>query len=110
MRSKLMDIMGKRYRFIAQVAREGTRPTGYDDGRTKFIRTLVLKDLERADTGDIVANHMWIDETRMTTMIDMQEGDIIGFDAFVGRYTKATDEQDYGLQHIRNIEILKSNV
>lgn len=63
--------------------------------------------------GDELADHLWIHRSGRMKDLDLQQGDLIAFDARVTRYTRygvkpETGRQtDYGLHRIRDVIVLK---
>ena len=88
MRDGLAPFVGQRQRFAATIDRIGVK-----DGWRSAI-TVLLKDVALADTGDVVADHLWL---RYSPWADelasgLQVGARITFDAVVTRYVKGTRE------------------
>ena len=111
MRDGLAPFVGQRQRFAATIDRIGVK-----DGWRSAI-TVLLKDVELADTGDVVADHLWL---RYGPWADelasgLQVGARITFDAVVTRYVKGYTgddpvrqaarprELDYGLEKIQSV-------
>ena len=111
MRDGLAPFVGQRHRFAATIDRIGVK-----DGWRSAI-TVLLKDVGLADTGDVVADHLWL---RYGPWADelasgLQVGARITFDAVVTRYVKGYTgddpvrqaarprELDYGLEKIQSV-------
>ena len=109
MRDGLAPFVGQRQRFAATIDRIGVK-----DGWRSAI-TVLLKDVELADTGDVVADHLWL---RYGPWADelasgLQVGARMTFDAVVTRYVKGYTgddpvrqaarprELDYGLEKFK---------
>ena len=73
---------GIRLRFRARLERWGEKPAfkGYP------IRTLLLVDLTRADTGEVVADHLWFTSGKWAEGLSV--GCTFEFDARVDSYRK----------------------
>ena len=90
MRDGLAPFLGQRQRFAATIDRIGVK-----DGWRSAI-TVLLKDVALADTGDVVADHLWL---RYGPWADelvsgLQVGARITFDAVVTRYVKGYTGDD----------------
>lgn len=81
-RKELQRIDGQRLRFTATLARRGER-SGWG---VRPVTTLLLTELARADTGQPLADHIWIDDGVWSSAIPA--GAQIAFDARVGQYQK----------------------
>ena len=111
MRDGLAPFVGQRQRFAATIDRIGVK-----NGWRSAI-TVLLKDVELADTGDMVADHLWfpLSPGRPGLASGLQVGARITFDAVVTRYVKGYTgddpvrqaarprELDYGLEKIQSV-------
>jgi hypothetical protein len=80
-RTKLKKMHGKRMTFRAVVG-------GFSMKANRFgqAETILLKDVSRIDTGQVVTDHVWF--TKGVSWAGLHEGDTVEFDARVGDYTK----------------------
>jgi len=89
-------------------------------GRTAI--TVLLVDIKDS-TGKVVTDHLWMNHTKgFQALGDLQEGDVIAFDARVKTYWKGymghrddleherPIEQDYKLSHPNNFRIIKKQL
>ena len=111
MRDGLAPFVGQRHRFAATIDRIGVK----DEWRSAI--TVLLKDVELADTGDVVADHLWLRYGPWANELasGLQVGARITFDAVVTRYVKGYTgddsvrqaarprELDYGLEKIQSV-------
>ena len=81
-RAKLGRLNGQRLRFEARVERFGTK-SAY---RGPDVLTLMLRDVIRHDTRELVTSHLWFTAGKWSS--DLKEGDLIEFDARVTEYAK----------------------
>ncbi len=82
MRKNMKTINGSRLRFRGVVERFGTKPNwhGFPED------TLLLRDVTRLDTGEVVCDHLWF--TRGLTWAGISQGATVESDARVGVYEK----------------------
>ena len=111
MRNGLAPLVGQRQRFAATIDR-----IGVTNGWRPAI-TVLLKDVELADTGDVVADHLWLRYGPWAEELaaGFQVGARITFDAVATQYVKGYTgadpvrqaarprELDYGLQGIQAV-------
>ena len=90
MRDGLAPFVEQRQRFAATIDRIGVK-----DGWRSAI-TVLLKDVELADTGDVVADHLWLRYGPWANELasGLQVGARITFDAVVTRYVKGYTGDD----------------
>ena len=116
MRKNLKKIEGVRDIFTATFSRYGTRKNwnGFPE------KTYLLKDIKDKEE-KIVTDHIWIkDGKRIASLGELNEGDIIQFEARVGQYSKVSEieemyngyrwywkENDYTLKYPSNFVLLK---
>lgn len=116
MRTELKKINKVRDIFTATFSRYGTRRNwkGFDE------KTYLLKDIKDKD-GKIITDHLWLkDGKNIAKLGELQEGDIIQFEARVGKYSKISHieefdsgyrwyykENDYTLKYPSNFFLLK---
>ena len=81
MRTKLGLLEGERMEFVAEIKRFGQK-----SGWTGTLPTLLLVDVARFDTGEVISDHLWF--TAGKWVGDLSEGDVIRFAARVGVYEK----------------------
>ena len=108
MRKKLKIINEIRKTFIGQFVRFGTK-----SGYMGIERTILLKDIKDLE-GHIISNHLWFNYTKGFEKINLQENDVIKFDARVKEYERGYKgykegiykpiELDYKLSHPTKIE------
>lgn len=92
MRKELQSLDGQRLRFRATVERFGkkTNWNGYPEP------TILFKDVRRADTGQIMTDHIWFVARKTITALNLQPGDTVEFEARVGEYIKGfVSRRDY---------------
>lgn len=83
-RTKLQSIGRKqRYRYTATFVRFGEK-NGYLDSE----KTILLKNIKLLDTDEIITDHLWFTCGKLFEMLNLNSGDIIEFNARVGKYTK----------------------
>jgi hypothetical protein len=81
MRKELKNLSGQRMRFCATVER-----LGHKNGYKGPVPTILLKDVRRVDTGEVVTDHLWF--TVGKTLSVLSPGDEVEFDARVASYEK----------------------
>ncbi|MCI0712746.1 MAG: hypothetical protein L0154_21500 [Chloroflexi bacterium] len=84
MRKELKALAGQRMRFRGQVERFGKK-TAY---RGPDKDTLLLTNINRADSDAVVADHLWLTAGKQLKDLKLQVGDVIEFDARVDKYVK----------------------
>jgi len=82
MRKQLKAINGQRLSFMATVERFGEKSAF----RGPPLKTLLLKDVIRLDTGEGVCDHLWF--TAGKSWQGLEPGDRVQFDARVDAYIK----------------------
>ena len=83
MRNELGKLKGKRTRFVGVFQRYGIRPAAMPP-----VKTFCLADIQNAD-GIILADHIWMTwRNRFASLGELQEGQILEFDATVTEYEK----------------------
>ena len=85
MRKKLKKIDGVRSRFAGVFVRYGNT-TGW----TGMVeKTILVKDVRFGDSQEILCSHLWFNLTKgFQALGELQEGDLIEFDARVKPYRK----------------------
>jgi len=83
MREKLARMDGVRRRFQGVFVRCGTK-SGYKG----VLTTILLKDVTLVGSGQIVTDHIWFTMGKRFERLDLQEGDVVRFDARVSEYLK----------------------
>jgi len=74
--------MGQRFHFCAKFQKYGLKP-----GTVQPTETIILTDITRVDTGECVAEHVWVTETkRFRALGQLNEGDFLEFFATVTQY------------------------
>jgi hypothetical protein len=105
MRKKLKAIGSEtRHRYHATVGRMGIK----DNIFKRFPqRTMLLKNVASADTGEILTDHLWVTVGETLKKLKLKEGDEITFDARVGTYKKGRryKKTDYKLNYMTKIEV-----
>lgn len=82
MREVLHFLEGKRLKFQGVVKRIGTRSSfkGPD------LETILVKNITLADRDTVICDHVWL--TKRKRLAEVKAGDIIQFEARVGKYLK----------------------
>ena len=100
MRPKLKRIEGERKTFTGTFARFGKkdryRPKKVGDEWVTHDLTVLLVDVRDSD-GNPVTDHLWFNYTKgFASLGDLQEGDVIRFDARVRPYIKGyVNQREY---------------
>lgn len=81
-RVALRSRLGERTRYTGTFARNGKKSGYYGP-----LPTILLKDLMDA-TGVVVADHVWMNETKALRAAELKTGDKVAFDARVEEYEK----------------------
>ena len=84
----------ERHTFTGTFVRYGTR-SGYKG----MEPTLLLKEIKDKD-GKIVTDHLWFALTKGFSKYELEEGDVLQFDARVSKYIKGYKGYDF----IKNLE------
>lgn len=85
MRKELKAIAQQRMRFEGQFERYGSKPAF----RGPPLTTVLLVNVRRLDTGEVVADHLWFNETMgFISLGHLNPGDLVQFDARVSEYEK----------------------
>lgn len=87
MRKKLSAIQGKRLAFKATVKRHGKKSSF----KGPNLDTILLVDVIRNDTNEIVSEHLWF--TVGKSWKDFSPGDVVYFEARVALYEKGIREE-----------------
>src|SRR5258708_11173567 len=106
---ELYDPGGKEaYCFTAQFQTFGKT----DEGSNVALLIAIYLGNERW-----VADHVWIHRSKQLKLLEPEKGDILEFEAVVGRYPRSESFSraedcvwDYGLEHIREIHILRKGI
>jgi len=94
LREELAKIHGVRREFQGIFDRYGTK-SGW---KGQPVRTVLLLDVEDCLTHKIVTDHLWFNETKGFAANQLQQGDVVRFNARVTRYTKGymgTRDEDF---------------
>ncbi len=104
MRHKLFELLGQRLRFSATVERFGGRRSY--KRRDEFDPTILLSDLRLAETGELLADHLWFRCGRWSA--GLQVGDRFEFEARIDTYSKGyeRDQIDCHLERPTKLKIL----
>ena len=70
---------------------------GSKNGYKGLIETVLLLDIKNS-TGDIIADHLWFNKTKGFSSLNLQEGDVVQFDARVKEYIKGYFGYDFIMQ------------
>lgn len=81
-RKTLKYLVGQRLAFTATVSRYGKK----NAFRGEAINTVLLVNIRRIDTGEVVTDHLWF--TVGKVWMGFKPGDQVTFDARVGDYRK----------------------
>ena len=104
MREKLQKINGERLRFKATVGRFGKKTAykGYP------LDTVCFTDV-KFFSGGVATDHIWFTAGKRIKELNLQEGDMVSFEARVKPYLKGyeKDEVDFRLSNISKIVKLK---
>jgi hypothetical protein len=90
MRTKLAQHHGKRRRFEGTFERFGTK-TAY---KGPPLKTLILLNVIDVYTREEITDHLWFTVGKQLDKLNLNEGDIIRFDARVTRYWKGYVHRD----------------
>lgn len=83
MRKNLQKIgSDERHEFVGVFSRQGTK-----NGFKGPVKTVLLIDVRTTD-GKIVTDHLWFNMTKGFEILNLKEGDVIGFAARVSPYEK----------------------
>ena len=83
MRTSLAPIAGRRRKFRGVFVRYGQK-SGYKGTLT----TILLKDIQDMIERKVVTDHLWFTMGKRFQSLNLQNGDIVEFDARVTRYYK----------------------
>ena len=93
MRKRLKKYEGQRLRFKGTFERFGTR-----NGRVGVIPTIVLRNVKLCGSRKVLTDHLWFNLTKEFERAELEEWDIVMFDARVERYTKGYKGRDWERQ------------
>lgn len=82
MRNKLKKINGQRDVFTGVFVQ-----TGHKNGYMESLPTLLLKNI-KDKSGQVICDHLWMNETKGFQQLDLTEGDVVEFSAKVEKYLK----------------------
>jgi hypothetical protein len=85
MRNKLGKYLGERLKFTARVETFGLKRFP----NFEYVRTILLIDISLASNSKVIADHLWRTHGAQMQALNLQAGDIISFEARVGKYAKA---------------------
>ena len=84
MRKELKKITNKeRHRFVATVSK-----FGWKAGWNAPEPTILLTEIKLETENEIITDHLWFNLGKQFSELNLKEGDIIAFDARVGKYKK----------------------
>jgi len=106
MRKKLEKIgTDTRNRYIANVGRMGI----INPYKDELQRTMILHNVKCVDTGEVVADHVWLKVFIKLQRLDLRQGDVISLNARVKPYMKGyyldAPELDYCLSYPSKIVV-----
>jgi hypothetical protein len=114
MREALREIEEERKTFSGIFVR-----FGFKNGWNRPVPTVLLKEI-RNDNNEVVTDHLWFNLTKGFEKLDLQEGDIVQFDARVKSYVKGyfghrydvykPRETDYKLSHPTKIQKISTAI
>ena len=90
---------------------------GSKNGYKGPVETVLLLDVKDSD-GNIIADHLWFNKTKGFASLNLQEGDVVQFDARVKEYIKGyfgydfitqlenPPRKDYKLSHPTKLKII----
>ena len=84
LREELAKICGVRREFQGAFDRYGTK-SGW---KGRPVRTILLLNVEDCLNHEIMTNHLWFTETKGFAAVQLQQGDVVRFNARVTRYVK----------------------
>ena len=84
-RTELSKLVGYISRFTGRVDRFGVKT--YKSERSVSL-TVMLKDIREDETGQIIADHVWMTLDENLKGLKLEVGDVISFDAEVSKYKK----------------------
>lgn len=84
MRAELAKLYGKRRRFHGIFVRFGKK-AAY---KGRPLTTILLKDITDVASKEIVTGHLWFTVGKRFDALDLEEGDVVRFDARVTSYEK----------------------
>jgi len=115
MREELVKLSGLRRTFKGTFVRFGLK-----SGYMNVEKTVLLKDIIEEATGKVVTDHLWFSLGKRLALLNLQEGDVVSFDARVTKYVKGyrgrredVDKPvmvDYRLSHPTKLVMLKKTV
>lgn len=73
----------ERHRFIGTVGK-----FGWKAGWNYPEETIMLKDIKLFSSDEILTDHLWFNLGKQFASLNLKEGDVISFDARVGKYRK----------------------
>ena len=111
-RKRLAADAGERKVFRAAFSRFGKKVNykGYSE------ETILLVKISEAETGSLVADHLWFSLTKGFEKLSLKEGNLIEFEARIKEYSKGyvnrqiginNRRKDYKLSHPTKIRLLK---
>jgi hypothetical protein len=110
-RKNLKQLEEVRTSFTGVFVRFGTK-----SGWKGLVDTVLLKAIKN-DQGRLMTDHLWFNKTKGFEKVELQEGDVVRFDARVKEYEKGykgyredvckSIEIDYKLSHPTRIEKIK---
>ena len=115
-RKGLQELEGMRRRFRGVFERFGKK-VSYGHEKT----TLLFKNVEDVETGELVTDHLWFNLTKAFDALNLVSGDTVEFDARVTIYEKgyrgrraettgrAWSAKDYKLSRPTKVEGVESN-
>lgn len=84
MRTELKKITNQeRHRFIGTVSKFGFKAGWYAPEQTILLTNIKLYDEDK-----IITDHLWFTMGKQFSQLNLKEGDIISFEARVGKYRK----------------------
>jgi hypothetical protein len=113
-RNELKARAGQRFRVTATFERWGEK-NGY---RGRRLRTLLLRDIRLAATGQVLTDHLWFTSGATWEYLGLEPGDKVAFDARVTWYEKgymgaraertgeAWSDVDYRLERPTKAEVI----
>lgn len=97
-RNNLKNKNGERRTFVGTFKRFGMK-SGYKG----MLKTVLLTDVKLKNDDDILTDHLWFNFTKGFEKLDLNENDIVQFDARVKAYLKGYYKEyqyyDYKLSH-----------
>jgi len=84
MRTELIKLEGIRTRFRGDFVRFGEKP----DYKGGVLKTILLKDIRTITNSKILTDHLWFNQTKSFSNLELYYGDSLEFDGRCVKYLK----------------------